>query len=147
MPRLAAIAAVVFVFVILASTSTYVVEPGTRGVKVTLGKTDTKFLPEGFGFRTPLVTRVEPVNVKQRTRSVNAACFSSDMQQVQMELNVLFRVPQESVVQIYRDFAGDPFESLISPRVQEADREKTRRDQRKNHGRSARKNRQPAHSR
>lgn len=125
MPRLAAIAVVVFVFVILASTSTYVVEPGTRGVKVTLGKTETKFLPEGFGFRTPFVTRVEPVNVKQRTRSVTAACFSSDMQQVQMELNVLFRVPQESVVQIYRDFAGDPFESLISPRVQEAVKEVT----------------------
>ena len=125
MPRLAAIAAVVFAFVILASTSTYVVEPGTRGVKVTLGKTETQFLPEGFGFRTPFITRVEAVNVKQRTRSVTAACFSSDMQQVQMELNVLFRVPQESVVQIYRDFAGDPFESLISPRVQEAIKEVT----------------------
>jgi prohibitin 2 len=125
MPRLAAIAVVVFAFVILASTSTYVVAPGTRGVKITLGKTETKFLPEGFGFRTPFITRVEPVNVKQRTRSVTAACFSSDMQQVQLELNVLFRVPQESVVQIYRDFAGDPFESLISPRVQEAVKEVT----------------------
>ncbi len=125
MPKLVALAAVVFGLVVLASSTTYVVEPGTRGIKITLGKTATQFLPEGFGFKTPLITRIEPVNVRQRTRSVRADCFSSDLQQVAMELNVLYRIPQESVVQIYRDFAGDPFDSLILPRVQEAIKEVT----------------------
>jgi len=42
-----------------------------------------------------------------------------------MDLRVLYRVPEASVVQIYKQFAGDPFDSLIAPRVQEAMKEIT----------------------
>ena len=42
-----------------------------------------------------------------------------------MDLQVLFRVPEASVVQIYQGYAGDPFDSLIAPRVQEALKEVT----------------------
>jgi prohibitin 2 len=37
----------------------------------------------------------------------------------------MYRVPEESVVEIYRKYAGDPFDSLIAPRVQEALKEVT----------------------
>jgi prohibitin 2 len=125
LPRLIGVAVLVFVLLIAASTTTYVVEPGTRGIKVTLGKTSEGFLPEGFGFKTPFVTTIVPVNIRQRTQPVRAECFSSDLQQVIMELRVLYRVPEGSVVQIYKQFAGDPFDSLIAPRVQEAMKEIT----------------------
>ena len=42
-----------------------------------------------------------------------------------MEVRVLYRVPEASVVQIFRQYAGDPFDSLIAPRVQEALKEVT----------------------
>ncbi|MDB6057652.1 MAG: hypothetical protein JWO95_1496, partial [Verrucomicrobiales bacterium] len=60
------------------------------------------------------------MNVRQRTQPLRADCFSSDLQQVIVDLRVLYRVPEESVVQIYKQFSGDPFDSLIAPRVQEA---------------------------
>jgi prohibitin 2 len=47
------------------------------------------------------------------------------LQQVKIDLRVLFRIPEASVVPIYREFAGDPFDSLIAPRVQEAIKEVT----------------------
>jgi prohibitin 2 len=115
----------VFVLVIAAATMTYVVQPGTRGIKVTLGKTVEQFLPEGFGFKAPFVTTIVPVNIRQTTQPVRAECFSSDLQQVILDLRVLYRVPEQSVVQIYKQFAGDPFDSLIAPRVQEALKEVT----------------------
>lgn len=115
----------VFVLVILASTTTYVVQPGQRGIKVTLGKAADQFLPEGFGFKSPFITTIVPVDIRQKTESVRADCFSSDLQQVTTELRVLYRVPEESVVQIYKEFAGNPFDSLIAPRVQEAIKEVT----------------------
>ncbi|MDB6131573.1 MAG: hypothetical protein JWM04_2680 [Verrucomicrobiales bacterium] len=123
--KLLGIAILVFVFVIASSTTTYVVQPGTRGIKVTLGKTTEKFLPEGFGFKTPFITSIVAVNVRQRTQTVRAECFSSDLQQVILDLRILYRVPEASVVQIYKEFAGDPFDSLIAPRVQEALKEVT----------------------
>jgi prohibitin 2 len=123
--KLITVAVVVFILVVLASTTSYVVQPGTRGIKVTLGKVADGFLPEGFGFKAPVVTRIVPVSVKQLTSGLNAECFSSDLQQVIIDVRVLYRVPEESVVQIYREFAGDPFDSLIAPRVQEALKEIT----------------------
>jgi prohibitin 2 len=115
----------IFAFAIAASASTYVVQPGTRGIRVTLGKTEASFLPEGFGLKLPFVTTIVPVNVRQQTRSVSAACFSSDLQQVTLDLRVLYRLPDKSVVEIYKQYAGDPFDSLIAPRVQEAFKEVT----------------------
>jgi prohibitin 2 len=124
-PRLLGIAVAIFIAVIVASAGSYVVEPGTRGLKITLGKTSAEFLPEGFGFKTPFVTSIVAVNIRQRTQAVKADCFSSDLQQVKIDLRILYRVPESSVVQIYREFAGDPFDSLIAPRVQEAIKETT----------------------
>lgn len=125
LPKIIALGVALFVLLLLSSSATYLVQPGTRGIKVTLGKTEDQFIPEGFGFKTPFITRVEHVNVQQRTEAVKADCFSSDLQQVIMDLRVLYRVPEQSVVSIYKQFSGDPFDSLIAPRVQEALKEAT----------------------
>lgn len=125
LPKLIGVAVLVFVLVVASSTATYVVEPGTRGIKVTLGKAADQFLPEGFGFKAPFITAIVPVNTRQKTQGAQAGCFSSDLQQVTLELRVLYRVPEESVVQIFKQYAGDPFDSLIAPRVQEALKEAT----------------------
>lgn len=125
LPKLIGVALLLFVIVVLGSATSFIVDPGTRGIKVTLGKAADQFLPEGFGFKMPFITTIVPVNIRQKTQGVNAECFSSDLQQVKMDLRVLYRVPEASVVQIFKQFAGDPFDSLIAPRVQEAIKEIT----------------------
>jgi prohibitin 2 len=124
-PKVIFIAVAVFLLAVLGANSSYIVNPGTRGIKITLGKASEQFLPEGFGVRTPFITRIVPVNIRQRTQNVRGTCFSSDLQQLVLELRVLYRVPETSVVQIYRQYSGDPFDSLIAPRVQEAIKEVT----------------------
>ena len=123
--KLIGVAIILFVVIIAASTSTYVVQPGFRGVEVTLGKVSPVFKPEGFGYKTPFITHIVPITIRQQTKELMAACYSSDLQQVKTELRVLYKVPEASIVKIYRDFAGDPFDSLIAPRVQEALKEVT----------------------
>lgn len=110
----------VFVLIIVGWAGTYIVQPGHRGIAVTLGKVSPQFKPEGFGFKQPFVTHIHPMTVRQQTRSMPAECYSSDLQQVKMELNVLYRIPESSVVKIFQDYAGEPFDSLIAPRIQEA---------------------------
>src|SRR6188768_4027849 len=78
LPKLIAVAIVVFVVVVFGASSSYIIQPGTRGVKITLGKASDQFLPEGFGFRTPFITRIVPVVIQQRTVPLRADCFSSD---------------------------------------------------------------------
>ncbi len=123
--KLIGVAVIIFVVIIAVSSGSYVVQPGYRGVEVTLGKVSPVFKPEGFGLKKPFVTTIVPVAIRQQTREVHAACYSSDLQQVEMDLRVLYRVPEASVVGIYQNYAGDPFDSLIAPRVQEALKEVT----------------------
>jgi prohibitin 2 len=121
------IGSVIFILalVIAAAQATYVIHPGTRGVLVTLGKVSPAALPEGFGTKAPFISHVQPVLVRQQTRTLPAECYSSDLQQVNMQLRVLYRIPEASVVRIYQDYAGEPFDSLVAPRVQEALKEVT----------------------
>ena len=118
--KLLAAAVLILALAVAGALTTYIVEPGTRGIRVTLGKPSDGFLPEGFGLKWPFITRIVPMSVRQRTASLKAECYSSDLQQVEMDVRVLYRVPEESVVGIFRQYAGDPFDSLIAPRVQEA---------------------------
>jgi prohibitin 2 len=105
--------------------STYVIEPGERGVRVVLGNMSNDFLAPGFGLKLPFITQIRHVNVQQDTREISAPCFSSDLQQINIQLKVLYRIPESSVVTMLRDYAGNPFDSLILPRVQEATKEVT----------------------
>ncbi|HPC62238.1 MAG TPA: prohibitin family protein [Verrucomicrobiota bacterium] len=118
--RLIGAALLIFVVVIMAASGTYVVHPGYRGVEVTLGKVSPAFKPEGFGFKAPLITHIHPISIRQQTAQDKAECYSSDLQQIQVVLRVLYRIPESSVVKIYQEYYGDPYESLIAPRVQEA---------------------------
>lgn len=123
--KLVGVALLIFLIVIIAATTSYVVQPGYRGVEVKLGRVSPVFKPEGFGFKMPFVTTIVPITVRQQTRELHAGCYSSDLQQVNMDLRILYRLPESSVVQIYQGYAGDPFDSLVAPRVQEALKEVT----------------------
>jgi prohibitin 2 len=118
--RLIGVALLVFVVVIMAAAGTYVVNPGYRGVEVTMGRVSDAFKPEGFGLKEPFVTTIYPVSIRQQTAEDNAECYSSDLQQIVVDLRVLYRIPESSVVKLFHEYYGDPFESLIAPRVQEA---------------------------
>lgn len=118
--RLVGMAILLFAIVVLGSSATYIVQPGYRGVAITLGTVAQEFRPEGFGLKKPFITHVQPISIRQQTRPMPAECYSSDLQQVKMEVHVLYRIPEHSVVKIFQEYAGEPFDNLIAPRVQEA---------------------------
>src|SRR6185295_14410252 len=118
--RLIGVAILIFCVVIMAASGTYVVHPGYRGVQVTMGKVSPAFKPDGFGFKSPFVTTIHPISIRQQTAEDKAECYSADLQQIQIELRVLFRIPESSVVKLFQEYYGEPFDSLVAPRVHEA---------------------------
>lgn len=115
----------VILALIVVFGSWYVIGPTERGVKTTLGHMDETFIEPGLHMKLPVVTTITKVNIQQATQEMEATCSSSDMQDVRIKVRVMFRVPEGSVVQTLRDYHGDPFDSLIGPRVQEALKEVT----------------------
>ncbi|MGE3312580.1 MAG: prohibitin family protein [Limisphaerales bacterium] len=126
MARLVGIAILTLIVLIVGSSATFVVPPGHRGVLVTLGRVSPGFRSEGLGFKTPLIASVIPISIQQATASMQSAVISKDLQEVRTTLKVLYRIPEQSVVSIYQQFKGDPFLSLIQPRVDEAIKEITK---------------------
>lgn len=118
--RLIGVALLIFVAIVVSAAGTYIVDPGYRGVEVTMGKVSPAFKPDGFGFKAPFVTVITSVSVRQQTAEDKAECYSSDLQQINIDLRVLFRVPESSVVKLFRGYDGDVFQSLVAPRVHEA---------------------------
>ncbi len=118
--RLVGVALLLFAGVIMASSGTYVVQPGYRGVEITMGRVSSTFKPDGFGFKAPFVTTIIPISIRQQTAKDDAECYSSDLQQIRIALRVLFRIPESSVVKLFRGYDGDVFETLVAPRVHEA---------------------------
>lgn len=114
------IAVVIFLVIVLATAGTFIIPPGHRGVLVTMGKVSPIFAPEGLGFKMPFITAVVPISVRQQTKTTQADCYSSDLQQINVELKILYRIPENMIVKIFQDYSGDPFDSLVSPRVSEA---------------------------
>ena len=118
--RLIGVAILVFVGILMATSGTYVVQPGFRGVEVTLGKVSPAFKPDGFGLKAPLITSIHPISIRQQTAQDTAECYSSDLQQIRVNLRVLYRIPESSVVKLFQGYFGNEFESLVAPRIQEA---------------------------
>jgi prohibitin 2 len=116
-------ALLIFLVVLGGSQSTTVVEPGNRGVRVTLGKVSPNFEREGFLFKPPFISSIHQVSIRQQTEQVQTECYSADLQQVKAALRVLYRIPESSVVAIFQEFEGEPFTHLIAPRVIEAVKE------------------------
>lgn len=126
MQKLIGAGIVVFVLVLVGSQSIYIVEPGNRGVRVTLGKVSEVFVSEGPTFKLPLVTQIHQISVKQQTQQMTTECYTSDLQQVNAELRVLYRIPEASIVELWKNYQSDDslqpayFQNLIRPRVTEA---------------------------
>ncbi len=123
--KMAKLGLILLVALIIIFGSSYIIPPGHRGVLVTMGKVSPVFAPEGLGFKLPFVTSVIPISVRQQTAVVKSECYSSDLQQINVELRILYRIPENMIVKIFRDYYGDPFDSLLSPRVSEALKEVT----------------------
>jgi prohibitin 2 len=116
------VALVIFLVIIGGSQATSVVDPGNRGVRVTLGKVSQDFEREGFLFKAPFITSIHQVSIRQQTEELQTECYSADLQQVKASLRVLYRIPENSVVAIFQEYEGEgqAFSTLIAPRVIEA---------------------------
>jgi prohibitin 2 len=113
-----------FAFAILLG-SFYTVQPGNRGVLVTFGKVNSTLSYEGLGFKTPFITNVNEVSVRQQTKKFHTEAVSSDKQYVGVDLTIMYQVPEASVIDMFTNYQGNPFEALIQPRITEALKEIT----------------------
>lgn len=118
---LGVVAVLLVLLAVLLFSCFTVIQPGHRGVRVTMGKVSPEPLVEGLAWKWPLgISKVREVNIQQQTSAGVAECFSRDLQQLKLQFAVMYRTPSSMVVRLFQDYRGDPYDSLIEPRIQEA---------------------------
>lgn len=100
-----------------------IIEPGQRGVKVTLGRMDRNLLGSGLQFYNPLTDTISQYTIKQDTKDGQADPLTADQQPISIQYKVLYRIPEGELLTLFEKYTGDPFEKLVAPQVQEAFRQ------------------------
>lgn len=108
------------IMLVMGTCSWSVVPPGHRGIAVTLGTVQPEFRNEGLNFKIPFFTNIHDVSIQQQTITTKAECYSSDTQSIVVTINVMYRLPESKVVELYKDYKGDPYPTLVEPRLQAA---------------------------
>lgn len=108
----------------VSGCSCHTIEPGNKGVYVSWGELKETPLNPGFNFLGP-GSDIHEVSIRSHKESFKAECFSSDLQQVKLQVAILYRIPEAQVIKVYKEYKGEPFEVLVAPRAQEALKETT----------------------
>jgi len=112
---------VIAIIVLIAlSRSCAIVPPGHRGVSVTLGKVSQNIKGEGLNFKKPFIETIVKIPIQQITVDGETECFSSDLQTIKVSYSVLYKLPPDKIIELYQLYHGDPYASLVDPRIQDA---------------------------
>ncbi|MBR1810808.1 MAG: prohibitin family protein [Clostridia bacterium] len=118
--KIAIIAAVALLAVIVLFNTVTVVDAGHTGVIVTLGKVDDgSVLQEGLHVKVPFMQQIVKIDNRIRKLEVSTQAFSKDLQSVDTVLAINYRVDTAKSNSIYKNIGADYESVLVVPAVNE----------------------------
>lgn len=112
--------AIAFVVLITILSSVVIVPAGQRGVLLTLGAVSDRVLDEGLSMKIPFVQDVVVINTRVLKFESDANNSSSrDLQTIESNIAVNYRVDERSVAQLYKNIGLGYEATIINPAVSE----------------------------
>ena len=104
---------------LIVSSVVATVPTGHTGVVTVFGKVEDNVLDAGFHVKAPLE---EVVNMDNRVQkaTVNLACFSSDIQEVEVKYTLNYQIKKSNAQEIYKTVGVDYYDTVITPSVAES---------------------------
>jgi regulator of protease activity HflC (stomatin/prohibitin superfamily) len=113
------IAVAILVFSCMKSVPT-----GHTGVVSSFGKVEDTTLDSGIHFMKPWKNVIKMDNRVQKN-TIKLACFSSDIQEVNIDYTVNYQIDKKNAMNIYKSIGKDYYNTVIAPTVTEAVKEVT----------------------
>lgn len=104
--------------ILIFLTLTVSIPTGHTGVVTTFGHVEDYTYDAGFHFKAPWNSVVLLDNRVQKA-TVELACFSSDIQEVNCKYTVNYQISKTNAQDIYRTIGTEYFDTVITPNVQE----------------------------
>jgi len=119
--RILGLALLALVIAVVIFSSYTIISPGQRGVVIMLGRVEDGVLGEGFHLILPPVARqVVQIDVRTKKFEVEVEAASSDLQLIQVNGILNYRLDAANVSQLYRQVGTDYENIIIGPAMQEA---------------------------
>jgi len=106
---------------ILALGSFSIVNPGERGVMVTLGKTGTDILNEGPHLKLPFISSIKTMSIRVKKSEDVTEAATKDMQKVIAKIAINWTINPDSVGKMLREIGSEESvqNNIIAPAVAE----------------------------
>ena len=105
--------------VFIAANAFTIVPAGHTGVVLTLGEVSSTPLSEGFHVKAPFIQTVEKMSNKIQVFNATATAVSRDLQTVNSEIAVNYRLVSDMTPKMYKDTGMEYETILMMPVVQE----------------------------
>lgn len=100
------------------------VPTGNTGIVTTFGKVENYVLDAGISTKSPWQKVIKMDNRIQK-KNVSLACFSSDIQEVNISYTVNYQIDKANAMNIYKSIGTGYFETVIQPSITQAVKEVT----------------------
>lgn len=114
-----AIIAVILAVVLILMSCAAMVPTGHTGVITTFGKVEDQTLDAGFHMVKPWQQVVKMDNRVQK-QTVKLACFSSDIQEVNMSYTINYQIKKTNAMTLYSTVGVSYYETVVAPNIAEA---------------------------
>lgn len=100
------------------------VPTGNTGIVTTFGRVENYVLDAGISMKAPWQKVIKMDNRIQK-KQVDLACFSSDIQEVNISYTVNYQIDKANAMNIYKSIGTNYFATVIEPSITEAVKEVT----------------------
>jgi len=104
--------------VILIASCVAIVPTGYTGILTTFGRVEERTIPAGISFIAPWQNVIKMDNRTQKVQ-IQTSAFSSDIQQVDVQLSVNYCIDQTTAQVLYRTVGTGYYDNVMFPRIQE----------------------------
>lgn len=120
--KLGIVAVLALAALVVFFNSYTIIEPGYRGVKVTLGQAEEEVLGEGLHFKMPIITKVRELPIQIFKIESKGSAASKDLQRVETTVVLNYQANEKEMVKILREFGSVANASIrvVEPAILEA---------------------------
>lgn len=110
------VVSLILLFLVI-STNT-VVNPGERGVKITLGKVSPVSLKEGIYFKAPFIQSIVPMSIKTQKLEKSTAVYTKDIQKANITYVLNYNLTPDTANKMYTDVGVAYETTLVVPTIE-----------------------------
>lgn len=109
------------IFILVTIVSSFqTIKSGEVGLRVRFGKIIDSNLNEGFNFKIPYIEKIVKVNIKVQKAEVSTSSASKDLQDINTNIAVNYRVESNKASQLYRTVGNNYEQTILLPAIQES---------------------------